>query len=107
MDRHKIDDLGRDFFGRADEVTLVLAVLVVDDDDHLAVANIRGGFVNGGKWHLRKRLQNAIPFVYLILSNPEGIRERFFALPFACLASLREIRIFLPQSRQDRKVKSR
>ena len=30
---HELDDLGRDLLGRRDEVSLVLAVLVVDDDD--------------------------------------------------------------------------
>ena len=37
---HEVDRLGRDQLGRADQITLVLAVLVVRDDDDLAVAQV-------------------------------------------------------------------
>ena len=37
---HEIDHLGRRELGRADEVALVLAVLVVGHDDDLAVAQV-------------------------------------------------------------------
>ena len=36
---HEVDDLGGDLLGGDDEVALVLAVFVVDDDHHLAVAD--------------------------------------------------------------------
>src|SRR2546422_3309866 len=39
--RHEIDHLGRDLLGRADQVTLVLAVLVVRYDDELPRADVR------------------------------------------------------------------
>ena len=34
--RHEVDRLGRDLLGRDRQVPFVLAILVVDDDDHLA-----------------------------------------------------------------------
>ena len=37
---HEVDMLGSDFLGGHDEVTLVLAVLVVDDDDEFTLAEI-------------------------------------------------------------------
>ena len=46
---HKIDDLRRNLFGRADEVAFVLAVLGVHDDDNLARGNGLGGRFNRGK----------------------------------------------------------
>ena len=38
--RHEVDDRGRDLLGRADEVAFVLAVLVVDEDDGPAAAEV-------------------------------------------------------------------
>ena len=38
--RHEVDDRGRDLLGRADEVPFVLAVLVVDEDDGPAAAEV-------------------------------------------------------------------
>jgi hypothetical protein len=46
---HEVDRLGRDQLGRADQVTLVLAVLVVRDDDDLAVAQVVDGLVDGAE----------------------------------------------------------
>ena len=43
VDRHEIDDLRRHLLGRTDEIALILAVFVIDDDDHPAVANILDG----------------------------------------------------------------
>ena len=40
VQRHEVDHLGRDQLGRAHEVALVLAVLVVRDDHDLAVAQV-------------------------------------------------------------------
>ena len=37
---HEVDGLGRHSVGRHDEIALVLPVLVVDDDDHLALADL-------------------------------------------------------------------
>ena len=48
---HEVDHLGRDEFGRADEVTLVLAVLVVGHDDDLAVAQVVDGLLDGAEVH--------------------------------------------------------
>src|SRR5690606_9750747 len=45
--RHEVDEVGRDDLGRRDEVALVLAVLVVDDDDELAVADVVEGVLDG------------------------------------------------------------
>ena len=44
---HEVDGLGGDEFGRHAEVALVLAVLVVDQDDHLAGTDILEGFLDG------------------------------------------------------------
>ena len=38
---HEVDRGRRDFLGRHDDVAFVLAVLVIENDDHLAVANVR------------------------------------------------------------------
>src|SRR5262245_22676957 len=40
MRRHEVDHLGRNLFGRPDQITLVFATLVIRNDDELARANI-------------------------------------------------------------------
>jgi hypothetical protein len=47
MDRHEADDLGRYELGRANEVTLVLAVFVIDNNDHPAVPDLFNCLVYG------------------------------------------------------------
>ena len=47
--RHEVDRLRRDLFGGDDEIAFVLAVLVVDDDDELARAKVRDGFLDARK----------------------------------------------------------
>ncbi len=37
---HEVDGLGRDMLSGEDEVALVLAIFIVDEDDHLAVADV-------------------------------------------------------------------
>ena len=44
MRGHEVDDLGRDVLGRAHQVALVLAVLTVQDDDRLALAQVLDHF---------------------------------------------------------------
>ena len=51
MTGHEVDDLWSDFLGRADEIAFVLAVFVVNDDDHAAVADVGDGFVNSRNRH--------------------------------------------------------
>src|SRR5678816_4398516 len=46
---HEVDDLGRDLLGGDGEVSLVLAVLVVDDDDHPAFAEGLDGVLDRRK----------------------------------------------------------
>ncbi len=53
--RHEVDGLGRDLLGGHDEVAFVLAVLVVDHDEHAACANLGDGLLDrrrtaGGSW---------------------------------------------------------
>ena len=48
---HEVDDLGGDLLGGDGEVAFVLAVLVVDDDDHAAGAEILNGFGDRRKGH--------------------------------------------------------
>ena len=45
---HEVDRLGRHLLGRHAEVALVLAVLVVDEDDHLAGADVLEGRLDRG-----------------------------------------------------------
>jgi hypothetical protein len=47
----EIDGLGGDFFGRVDEVALVLAVFIVNQDDGFAGAELVENFGDGGKGH--------------------------------------------------------
>src|SRR5882724_7629658 len=46
---HEVDGVRRDFFGGHGEVAFVFAVLVVDEDDHAAVADLFDGFFDGGE----------------------------------------------------------
>ena len=49
---HEVDGLGRDVLGGQGEVALVLAVLVVDHDDHAARADFGHGAGNVGEGRL-------------------------------------------------------
>jgi len=49
---HEIDSVGRDFFGGHGEVAFVFAVLIVNEDDHVSLADIFDGFFDGGE-HFR------------------------------------------------------
>ena len=51
---HEVDGLGGDVLGGEGEVALVLAVLVVDDDDHAAGADLGDGAWDVGEWGLRR-----------------------------------------------------
>src|SRR5215471_8238302 len=56
---HEINFVSRDHFRRAHQITLVLAVLIVDDNNHSPIANISGGIWNGSERHvldLRSRI---------------------------------------------------
>ena len=53
---HEVDLLGRRELGRHREVALVLAVLVVTDDDHLALAQVVEGGLDGRERLARLRL---------------------------------------------------
>ena len=44
---HEVYGLGRRFFGRDDQVALVLTLLVVDEDDHLALAHVGHHLLDG------------------------------------------------------------
>src|SRR5688572_25565134 len=54
---HEVDRLGRDLFRRDRQVAFVLAILIVDDDDHPAGADLLDGVV-----YRRKRTVLAGPF---------------------------------------------
>ena len=47
--RHEVDRLGRDLLGGDRQIAFVLAILVVDDDDHLAGANRLDGVLDAGE----------------------------------------------------------
>ena len=46
---HEVDRLGRHLLGGHRQIAFVLAILVVDDDDHLAAADRGDGVLNRGK----------------------------------------------------------
>ena len=46
---HEVNRFGRDFLGRDDQITLVLAELVVHEHDHAARPHLGQGFVDGAK----------------------------------------------------------
>jgi hypothetical protein len=48
---HEINHFRRRFFSRANEVAFVLAVLVVNDDDHAPVADVGDRVMDGAEWH--------------------------------------------------------
>ena len=48
---HEVDVGRLDQFGRHDQIALVFAILVVDDDDHAAVADFFQQFGDGGETH--------------------------------------------------------
>ncbi len=52
--RHEIDRLGRDVLGQHREVALVLARGVVDEDDHLPLAEVGEDLGDGGDRHGRQ-----------------------------------------------------
>ena len=60
--RHEVDRLGRDLLGRDRQVAFVLAILVVDDDDHLAVADRLDGVLDRCKRRLLPRPRGFLMF---------------------------------------------
>src|SRR5580698_5391535 len=53
MYRHKVDDLRSDVLRGHREVTLVLAIVIVDDNHHSSAANFIYCIGNGNKIHVR------------------------------------------------------
>jgi len=53
--QHEVHHLGRHELRRADEIALVLAILVVRDDDELAGLQVRDGLFYGSERHIRMR----------------------------------------------------
>src|SRR5580704_11134595 len=53
VEQQEIDHLRRDLFGRADEIALVLAILVIGDQHELAGANVRDRLLDRCKAHDR------------------------------------------------------
>jgi hypothetical protein len=51
--RHEVEEIDADPLRRADEVAFVLAVLVVDENDHAAGAQLVEDFGNRGERHGR------------------------------------------------------
>ena len=49
--RHEIDDFRGDLFGGDGQVAFVLAVFIVNDDQHAPGANFLDRFGNGSEWH--------------------------------------------------------
>ena len=53
MAGHEVDRLGRDMLGGEHEVAFVLAVFLVDEDDHAAGGQLGHQLGNGGNRHAR------------------------------------------------------
>ncbi len=53
MHRHEVDRFRRDGFGGHGEVAFVLAIFVVDYDQHAAGAEVFEGLRNRREWHMR------------------------------------------------------
>src|SRR5678810_290208 len=53
MTRHEVDNLRRNLFRRTDQIALIFAIFVVDNDDHFAVAYVVDGFLYGCKSHAK------------------------------------------------------
>ena len=51
MPGHEVDYLWCDLLGGADQIALIFAIFVVNDDDHLAVAYIGNGLFNSRNRH--------------------------------------------------------
>ena len=71
---------GRDLFGGNGQVAFILAILVVDDDQHFAIAKIFNGFLDGSKVHIgisaRARTVVAVPahsLSYLCVGGDAGL----------------------------------
>ena len=68
--RHEVDRLGRDVVGGEDQVAFVLAVLLVDQDDHAAGGELGDDFLDRGNRRGRTRGAGA----------PIGVTEAFIRL---------------------------
>ena len=60
---HEIDGLGRYLLGRHGQVALILAVFVVDQNDHTALSHVFQGFLDGVKAPLRHGVSPYLPSV--------------------------------------------
>ena len=58
---HEVDELGRDELGGAHQVALVLAILIVRDDDDLAVAQVLDRLLDGIPMSCLVRLAAVVP----------------------------------------------
>ena len=50
MLRHEVDRLRRDLFGRNDQVTFVLTILIIDEDDEFSLLDVPNRFFNSIEW---------------------------------------------------------
>src|SRR5205814_2174240 len=53
---HEIDFVGRNHLRGAHEITFILAVLIVHDNDHAPFANVGGSVRNGSECHLESEI---------------------------------------------------
>ena len=47
MTRHEVDHLRRNLFRRTDQIALIFAIFVVNNDDHATVADVGDGLFDG------------------------------------------------------------
>src|SRR5204863_8598835 len=73
---HEIDDLRSDLLGSANEVAFILAIFVVNDDDHASVADVGDGFFDGRNSHAVMLTQKATEIIGHLL----GVRRLDAAL---------------------------
>jgi len=48
---HEIDQVRSHFGGGADEIALIFAIFIIDDDDHFAVPDVTNDVFNAAEFH--------------------------------------------------------
>src|SRR5580765_5708914 len=88
---HEVDYFRCRLLGGTDKIAFILAILVVNDDNHFAVANVGDGFVNGCKRHksfLKRALEELGGYVNrrgIVLETETEIIRRLHRLRRFCL----------------------
>src|SRR5437763_4697056 len=88
MGPHEVDRVGGDELRRDDEVALVLAILVVDDDDHLAGRDVLQGLLDGGELRVGRGAHVRAPGSSFSMYLAKMSTSRFRGVPGAAAPRL-------------------